>query len=105
MLPLVHSYEEMMMKRVKKSEEPWKKKEPGGRVSQRSAVQRAHSVMERAEMEESATQKVTIVINKSLLALPGQYYSFTVKMKNPLRKDEIDEKMKAAFPELEWEEF
>lgn len=92
-----------MKGQVKKWKEPWKKQEPGGRVSQREAVHRAHSTIERAQMEESITQKVTIIINKNLL-LPGQYYSFTVKMKNPMRKDEIDERMRAAFPELEWEE-
>jgi hypothetical protein len=92
------------MKKVKKYKEPWKKKEPGARGSMKTKVQKAHSVIERAKMEEAASQEVTIIINKSLLALPGQYKSFTVKLRNPMRKDEIDTRMKNAFPDYIWRE-
>ena len=90
------------MKRVHDWEEPWKKKEPGSRLSERALNDQKAMNRQRAHMEK--LQKVTIICHKELLVLPGLFKSFTVKVKQPLRKDEIDQRMRVAFPELTWEE-
>lgn len=96
------SKEEMNVKRMHDWEEPWKKKEPGSRLSQRALKDQKAMDRQRSQMED--IQHVTIICHKELLVLPGLFKSFTVKVKQPLRKDEIDQRMRAAFPELTWEE-
>ncbi len=91
------------MEQVKKWKEPWKKKEFGARLSKKALKDQSIGAHQRLKMQRAVTQRIRIVCHKELL-LPGLFKSFVVKMKLPLRKDEIDERMKAAFPELSWEE-
>ena len=93
-----------MKKRLKDYEEPWKKKEPGARLSKKAQESEKHFDAQRKKMERIHSQKVKIICHKALLLPPGLFKSFTVKMNIPLRKDEIDKRMAAAFPELEWGE-
>lgn len=55
-------------------------------------------------MERIHTQKVSIICHKALFLPPGLFKSFTIKLNIPLRRDEINKRMAAAFPELEWRE-
>lgn len=89
------------MNRLKDWEEPWKKKEPGGRLSKKAKESQEHFQKQREKMERIHTQKVTIICEKSLMS-PGLYKIFKVKLNIPLRKKEIDERMAAAFPECKW---
>lgn len=90
------------MKNVKEWKEPWKKKEPGARLSKKAKESQEHFKKQRQRMERMHKQKVTIICHKALLLPPGLFKSFTVKVNIPLRKDEIDKRMAAAFPELPW---
>ena len=92
------------MKNLKDWEEAWKKKEPGARLSKKAKKSQAHFDMQREKMERIHTQKVKIICHKALLLPPGLFKSFTVKVNIPLRRDEIDKRMAAAFPECEWGE-
>ena len=85
-----------------KGNELWKRKEPGARLSNSAKKSQKHFEMQRKKMERIHNQKVKIICHKALLLPPGQFKSFTVKMNIPLRKDEIDKRMAAAFPELPW---
>lgn len=87
-----------------KGDEPWKNREPGARLSERAHRDQMAGESQRRQMEDAATQEVLIVLPKSLFS-PGQYKSFRVEMKLPLNKDEIDQRMRAAFPDLTWREF
>lgn len=91
------------MKRVHEWDEPWKKKEPGSRLSSRAVKDQRAIEKQRHEMDLAATQHVVFVCHKELL-LPGLFKSFTVKIKNPLRYEEIKKRVMLAFPELHWEE-
>ena len=88
------------MKRIKEYKEPWKKKEPGARLSARAQKDRMICQKQRNEMEKS--QDVKIILKRPFFNESGLFYSFTVNMEIPLRKEEIDQRMKAAFPELTW---
>lgn len=88
------------MKQVKEWKEPWKKKEPGARLSSRALKDQQICHKQREDMEK--TQDVKVFCKRELFSQAGLFYSFTVSMKIPLRKEEIDERMKAAFPELIW---
>ena len=90
------------MKRVHEWDEPWKKKEKT-RLNQKRRVSEALYEQQREHMEAVSTQHVVFVCHKELL-LPGLFKNFTVKMKIPLRYEEIKMRVKAAFPELHWEE-
>lgn len=92
------------MKKLKDFEEPWKKKEPGARLSKKARESQNHFEMQRRKMERIHTQRVKIVCHKALLLPPGLYKSFTVRVNIPLRKAEIEKRMAAAFPECEWGE-
>lgn len=92
------------MKQVKDWKEPWKKKEPGARLSKRERYTKKLNEDQRAHMDAISTQKVTVTIHKNLLGTPGLFKSFTVRVKIPLNKTEIDERIRAAFPELPWSE-
>ena len=96
------SFEKVELKKLKEWEEPWKKKEPGARLSKKAKKTQAHFKMQRRKMERIHKQKVTIICHKALLLPPGLFKSFTVKVNIPLRQDEINKRMAAAFPELEW---
>lgn len=49
-------------------------------------------------------QSVVIIIEKTLLGTPGLYKHFRVNLSIPMKKAEIDERMRMAFPELMWRE-
>lgn len=85
-----------------KGDEPWKKKEPGARLSKKDKARQEHFEAERRKMERIHSQKVKIICHKALLLPPGLFKSFTVRVNIPLRKAEIDKRMADAFPELEW---
>ena len=90
------------MKRVHEWDQPWKKKEPGKRINQKQKKTEQIFDHQRAAME-GINQSVVFVCHKELLK-PGLYWNFTVKMRFPLRYEEIKERVKAAFPELHWED-
>lgn len=90
------------MKRIKEYNEPWKKKEPGARLSARAQKDQQICQKQRSEMDDS--QHVKVFCNREFFRESGLFYSFSVHMKIPLRKQEIDQRMKAAFPELKWED-
>lgn len=80
--------------------EPWKKKEPQNRLTQKEKAALEKSSAERATMEKHSTQNVIVRFNKYLIARE-LVRSFTVNIQIPLRKNEIMERMAAAFPGLE----
>lgn len=91
------------MKRVHEWEEPWKKKEPGSRLSARALKDQKAMERQREDMDHNMIQHVVFVCHKELL-MPGLFKNFTVKMRIPLRYEEIRKRVIAAFPELHWEE-
>lgn len=91
-----------LSKDIKKWKEPWKKKEFGARMSDKAHKDQRIMNTQSNEMKKAASQHVTIICHHQLL-FPGIFRTYTVKLKIPLRKEEIDERMKAAFPELKWE--
>ena len=93
------------MKRVKEWKEPWKKKEPNARLSNRALKDERIGKKQRSRMERLATLRVRITCHKSLFLMPGLFRSFNVQVSIPMRESEFMERMKAAFPELKWEEF
>lgn len=83
--------------------EPWKKKEPQNRLSEKEKTSMEKSVAERASMEKRSIQHVIVKFNKYLIP-KEMFYNFTVNMKIPLRRTEIIERMAAAFPDIPIEE-
>jgi len=92
------------VQKIHKSKEPWKKKEPGARLSKKALKDQRAIERQSSHTERVNTQRVWIYCNKNIFSMPGLFTSFTVKVKIPLRESEIMERMKAAFPELKWEE-
>lgn len=95
------------MKRIKEWKEPWKKREPGARLSDKTKESEWHFQKQRERMEKEYgknPQKVVIICNKQILLPSGMFKSFTVKLRYPLTQEEFNERMRAAFPELKWEE-
>ena len=92
------------MNRLKSWEEPWKKKEPGARLSKKEKESQEHYDKQRRKMQRIHTKKVKIICHKALLLPPGLFKSFTVRVNVPLRRDEINKRMAAAFPEYKWRE-
>lgn len=92
------------MKQIHTWKEPWKRTEPGARLSDRQKVNDGKGVMERANMEEKARQKVKIICQDELLGVPGMFHRFEIRVKIPMRKKEIDERIKLAFPGFDFEE-
>lgn len=90
---------------MKAWEQPWKKKEPGGRLNQSQKIAQAKSQIERVEMKEKATQEVTIIFHKKLWHM-NQYRGVTLRFSIPLRMDEIRQRIHNAFPgySVNWEE-
>ncbi len=93
-----------MKSQVQKWKEPWKKKEPKSRLSKKALKNQKAIESQRSHTKRANTQKVRIYCNKNIFNMPGLFTSFTVKVKIPLREPEIIKRMKAAFPELKWEE-
>lgn len=93
-----------MKSNVKKWKEPWKKKEPGGRLSKRAKRNQSEMDGQRAHMEAAARLKVKIFYNKNMFLPPGQFKSFTIRTNISFRVDEFEKRMAAAFPELKWGE-
>ncbi len=87
------------MKEIHTWREPWKRSEPGARLSNKQKVNDARGQIERANMEAASSQDVKVVFDKFLI--PRQISSFRVIMKLPLSSEEIMERMSQAFPELE----
>lgn len=97
------SMEEVELKKVYewKSNEPWKKHEPGARLSQKDRALQEKSKHERLVMEKRSTQHVKVIFKDYLFGLPDLIHSFQVDLKIPLSTKEIMKRMGAAFPELE----
>lgn len=96
------SYEEMNVhKNVKPWDDPWKKKEPDGRLSKKALKDQSLMNKQAAEMKRAATLNVVVECNVGLLVPLGLYKSFTVKVSQPMREKEIMDRMCKAFPELE----
>ena len=93
-----------MKSNVKKWKEPWKKKEPGFRLSKKARDDKLHFQNQRAQMERISKLKVKIFYNKNMFLPPGQFKSFTIRTNICFRVDEFEKRMAAAFPELKWEE-
>ena len=89
-----------MKSNVKEWKEPWKKKEFGARLSKRALKDQQLGDKQRNRMKKAATQDIKIEFHRALLGTPGLFKVFTLKMKIPLRMEEIEEKMKLAFPEV-----
>lgn len=95
------------MKQIKKWKEPWKKKEPGSRLSSKNHESDWHFQKQREKMEReygNNPQELKIVFNKSMFLPVGMFKSITLKVRYPLSEDEFNERIRAAFPELKWEE-
>jgi len=93
--------------RIKKYKEQWKKKEPGARLSSKAKKSAFHFEKQREKMEKKYgknPQTIIIICNKNMFLPHGLFKSFTVKVRYPLSQDEFNERMRAAFPELKWEE-
>lgn len=101
------SIEEMNLKRIKEYKEPWKKKEPKSRLSSKAQEAEWHFQKQREKMEKELgknPQSVRIECHASILLPSGMFKSFTVKVRYPLSQHEFNERIRAAFPELKWEE-
>lgn len=84
------------LKRVHKSDEPWKKLEPNGRLTREQEFSQNQSLKEKNAME----QRIKVIFWRELF-LPGFYKSATLKFKIPLKTDELSEvmeKLNVAFP-------
>lgn len=90
----------------KKWDEPWRKKEPGGRLTEKRKLLQTKSQLERLQMKARATQIVKIVFHKKLWGVPGHFYGVSLEFKHPLGAQEIRRRIHMAFPELanKWEE-
>ncbi|MCJ7459209.1 MAG: hypothetical protein MUP17_09480 [candidate division Zixibacteria bacterium] len=91
---------------MKDWDQPWKKKEPGRRLSDKARALQEKSEQERTAMSQKATQLVKIIFHKKLWGLPNQFRGVALQFSQPLRMEEIRERMHSAFPELsvQWEE-
>ena len=87
-----------------KSNEPWKKHEPGARVSKKQKDTENRHKHQRSVMEKKSTQNVTVYPESNPLVdwLPKGYYKqFSVKLSIMVTEEEFLERMGNAFPELE----
>lgn len=84
-----------------RSDEPWKKHEPGSRLTATEKKRQSRSQGERSAMEHKSKQNVKIVFKNWLFGLPAQIRAFEVELSIPLSTEEIMKRMGAAFPELE----
>jgi len=86
---------------IKKWKEPWKKKEPGARLSKKAAKDQKTIKKQSFHAKRVNTQRVNVYCEKNIFNMPGLFTSFVVKVKIPLRESEFMERMAIAFPELE----
>lgn len=84
-----------------KSDEPWKKHEPGSRLTSKQKAIHNKSENERSDMEKKSRQNVTIIFKDWLFGLPKQIRKFEVELSIPLTTEQIMKRMGDAFPELE----
>lgn len=84
-----------------KSDEPWKQKEPGGRLNAKQRALQSKSDHERAIMEKRSAQNVKVIFKDSLTGLPDVFHKFQIEMEIPLSQKEIMQRVHMAFPELE----
>jgi len=80
--------------------EPWKKKEPGSRLSQRAAKEAAMSTIERAQMEEKARRFARCHFMSLGFKMPKKMASFMVYLKEELATEEIQARIDRAFEDL-----
>lgn len=83
-----------------KSDEPWKKHEPGSRLTSKQKGLQNRSQNERAEMEQKSRQNVKVIFRDWGFGLPNLIKNFDVELSIPLTTEEIMKRMSAAFPEL-----
>jgi len=91
---------------LKDWDQPWKKKEPGGRLNDKQRNLQEKSAQERMDMSQKATQHVKIVFFKTKLWKMSHFHGIGLEFSIPMRKEEIRDRIHQAFPELgiEWEE-
>lgn len=90
-----------MKNNVKRWKEPWKNKEPDGRLSERALNDQKAIERQRLEAEENLVLSVRVTCLKTKLYRMGFFNSFNVHVNIPMRYEEIMERMAKAFPELE----
>jgi hypothetical protein len=90
---------------IHKNQEPWKRKEPNQRFSKKTRLNQKKSEKEAIQMMNNSVQNVEIIIYKDLgFIVPKRIKSFKVKLSIALKKEDIDQRMRMAFPELNWKE-
>lgn len=79
--------------------DPWKKKEPGSRLSKRAAVEGAKGIIERAQMEENCKRFARCWF-LGLGFKIKKASSFQVLLKRELSVEEIEVRVQKAFGDL-----
>jgi hypothetical protein len=80
-------------------QDPWKKKEPGSRLSKRAAVEGAKGVIERAQMEENCKRFARCWFMNLGFRIK-EASSFQVLLKRKLSTEEIQARIDKAFEDL-----
>lgn len=80
--------------------DPWKKKEPGSRLSERAAKEAAMSTIERAQMEEKAKRFARVHFMSLSFKMPKKMASFMVYLKEELPTEDIQARIDKAFEDL-----
>ncbi len=81
-------------------EEPWKRKEPWARLTEKEKQHQLKSKEERAEMDLKSIQFVTIVFHKKLWHL-DRFSAVGLEFSIAMSREEIMERLHNAFPEVE----
>lgn len=71
--------------------EPWKKKEPQNRLTEKEKAGLEKSMAERATMEKRNSQVVKVFFYDTVFGLPDLFRTVKLEFKIPLRKEEIEE--------------
>jgi hypothetical protein len=79
--------------------DPWKKKEPGSRLSKRAAVEGAKGIIERAQMEEGFHRFARCWFMNLGFRIK-EASSFQVLLKRKLNTEEIQARIDKAFEDL-----
>lgn len=79
--------------------DPWKKKEPGSRLSKKAAVEGAKGIIEHAQMEENS-RKFARCWFLGLGFKIRKASSFQVLLKRELSVEEIEARVEKAFGDL-----
>lgn len=89
---------------IHKSDEPWRKNEPGARLTKKAHSLQDKSQREREAMENQSTQTIIIYPRKVGfgLIIPKRWKTFTVVCKPPILKEDFYERMQKAFPDCIW---